>query len=65
MWEFETLLSFLRYEQDVQCVFREMEAMGRASSQCLVFGLSTEAKISRKVAQAAPSCRTLGSGNEL
>ena len=39
--------------------------MGRASSQCLVNGLSVAARSSRKVAQATPSCRALGSGNEL
>ena len=38
--------------------------MGRASSQCLVAGLSTDAKTCRKVAQATPICRALGSGNE-
>ena len=31
--------------------------MGRASSQCLVVGLSIAARTCRKVAQAAPSCR--------
>ena len=50
--------------QDAQCVFREKEAMDR-SSQCLVAGLSTAARIFRKVIQATPSCRALGSGNEL
>ena len=39
--------------------------MGRASSQCLVIGLSTAARTCRKVAQATPSCRALGSGNKL
>ena len=39
--------------------------MGRASSQCLVVGLSTAARTCRKVALARPSCRALGSGNEL
>ena len=38
--------------------------MGRASSQCLVIGLSIAARTCRKVAQATPSCRALGSGNE-
>ena len=51
--------------QDAQCVFREKEAMGRNSSQCLVIGLSTAAWICRKVAQATPSFRALGDGNEL
>ena len=44
--------------------FWEKEAMGRASSRCPVVGLSTEARICRKVAQATPSCRVLESGNE-
>ncbi len=39
--------------------------MGRASSQCLVLGLSIAARTCRKVAQATPSCRALGSGNKL
>ena len=51
--------------QDAQCVFKEKEAMGRASSQCLVTGFSTAARTCRKVAQASPSCRALGCGNEL
>ena len=38
--------------------------MGRAGSQCLVAGLLTAARTCRKVAQATPSCRALGSGNE-
>ena len=38
--------------------------MGRASSLSLVLGLSTAARTCRKVAQATPSCRNLGSGNE-
>ena len=35
--------------------------MGRASNQCLVIGLSIAARTCRKVAQAAPGCRALGS----
>lgn len=46
------------------CVSREKEAMGPASSHCLVSGLLTVARIRGKVAQATPSCRILGSGNE-
>ena len=38
--------------------------MGRASIQCLVVGLSMATRTSRKVAQAAPSCMALGSGNK-
>ena len=53
------------YSQDAQCVFREKEAMRRASSQCLVAGLSIAARTCRKVVQATPSRRALGSGNEL
>lgn len=41
------------------------EAMSRASSQCLVTGPLTVARTHRKVVQAAPSCRALGSGSEL
>ena len=43
---------------------RENEAKGRASSECLVAGLLTVARTCRKVAQATPSYRALGSGNE-
>ena len=69
VWEFEYLVSLSSvrvgcYPQDVQCVFREKEAMGRASSQCLIIGLSIAARTCRKVAQATPSCRALGSGKE-
>ena len=39
--------------------------MGRASSQCLVVGLSTAARTYKKVVEATPSCRALGGGNEL
>ena len=46
--------------QNAQCVFRETEKVGRASSQCLVIGLSIAARSCRKVAQATPSCRALG-----
>ena len=38
--------------------------MVMAGSQCLVAGLLTAARTCRKVAQATPSCRDLGSGNE-
>ena len=44
------------------------EAMGRASSQCLVAGFLKVARmlltVDRKVSQATLSCRALGSGNE-
>ena len=43
---------------------REMEAMGSANSQHLFAGPLTEAGTQRKLAQAAPSCRDLGSGIE-
>ena len=39
--------------------------MDRASSPCLVAGLSTAARTCRKAAEATPSCRALGGGNEL
>ena len=69
MFEFECLLSlsYVRagcYPQGVECVSREKEGMGRASSQCLVAGLLTAARTCRKVAQATPICRALGSGSE-
>ena len=38
--------------------------MGRASSHCLVAGLLIVARKCRKVMQATPSCRAVGSGNE-
>ena len=44
---------------DALDVFREKGAMGRASIQCLIFGLSTEAETCRKVAQVTPICRAL------
>ena len=43
---------------------REMEAMGRASSWCLVAGPLTVARTHGNVAQYAPSCRALGSGSD-
>ena len=39
--------------------------MGGANIQGLVAGLLIAARTCRKVAQATPSCRALGSGNEL
>jgi len=39
--------------------------MGKASSQCLVIGLSVAARTCRKVTQASPSCWALESGNKL
>ena len=42
----------------------EMEAMGRASSQCLVAGPLTVARTCRKMVQAVPSCRALGSDSD-
>ena len=53
------------YSQDALFAVGEKEAMGRASSQCLYMELSTAARTCRKVAQAAPSCRALGSSNKL
>ena len=44
----------------VLCASREMEA----SSQCLVVGPLRVARTHRKVAQAAPSCRALGTGSD-
>jgi len=41
-----------------------MEAMDRANSQCLVAGPLTVARTCGKVAQAAPSCRALGSSRD-
>ena len=38
--------------------------MGRATSQCLVVGLLIVARTCRKMVQATPSCRALGSGDE-
>jgi len=46
------------------CDSREMEAMGRASSQCLVAGPLTVARTCREVAQASPGFRALGHGND-
>ena len=43
---------------------REMEAMGRASSQCLVAGSLTVAKPCGKLAETASSCKALGSGSD-
>jgi len=70
VWEFEYLLSLSSvfagyYSQEAQYLFREKEAMGVANSQCLVIGLSKAARTWSKMAQASPSCRALGSGNEL
>ena len=41
---------------------REMEVIGRTSSQCLVAGTSTVARICWNVAHADPSCMALESG---
>ena len=41
-----------------------MEAVGRASSQCLVAGPLTVVRTYGKVAQAAPSFRVMGSGSD-
>ena len=43
---------------------REMEAMGRGSSQCLVAGPLTVARTHKEVVQAAPICRVLGSSSD-
>ena len=69
LWEFEYLLCLSLmlagcYPQGSECVSREKEAVGRASSQCLVAGLITAERTCRKVAQATSSCGALGSGNE-
>ena len=55
-WEFGYLLSLTLvcagcYPQGAECVSREKEAMGRASSQFLVAELLTVARACRKVAQ--------------
>ena len=42
----------------------ELEAMGRACSQCLVAGLLTVARTHREVALVAPGFRALGSGSD-
>ena len=44
--------------------FQEMEAMGRASSQCLVAGPLTMGRACGEVVQVAPSCRALVSGSD-
>ena len=49
VWELNICCLFLWCEQavipqDAQCVLREQEAMGRASSQCLVVGLAISSK---------------------
>ena len=41
-----------------------MEALGRASSQCLVAGTLTVARTHGKVVHAAPSCRAPESDSE-
>ena len=51
------------YSQGADCVSWEKEAMSRASGQCLVAGLLA-ARTSRKMEQATPIFRALGSGNE-
>ena len=38
--------------------------MGRVSSQCLLAGPFSVARTCRKVVQAAPSCRALGSDSD-
>ena len=43
---------------------REMEVMGKTSSQFLVAGPLTVATTRGKVAQAVPSCRALGSDSD-
>ena len=44
-------------------VSREMEAVGKGSSQCLVAGPLAAARTHRKVEQSTPSCRALGSNS--
>ena len=43
------------------CASREIEAVGRAGSQCLVSGSLTVVRTCREVAQAAPAYRALES----
>ena len=43
---------------------RDMEAMSKASSKCLVAGPLTVARTHGKVVQAAPSCRSLGGDSD-
>ena len=45
-------------------VSREIEAMGRDGSKCLVAGLLTVARTYGKVMQAIPRCWALGSGRD-
>ena len=46
------------------CTSREMEAMSRASSQCLIAGPLTVARTHGEVAPAAPVCSALGSSDD-
>ena len=46
------------------CVAKEMEAMGRTSSQCLVAGSLTVARTHGGVTQPSSGYRALGSGSE-
>ena len=46
------------------CAFRELEEMGRASSQCLVARPLTVVGTHEEVAQAAPGCRALRGGSD-
>ena len=46
------------------CASRDMEAMGRACSQCLVAGFLTVTRTHGELVQAAPSCRALRSGSD-
>ena len=49
----------------LMCVAREMEAMGRACSQCLVAGPLIVTRTCGEVTQVASSCRALGSSSDL
>ena len=45
-------------------VYRKMEAVGRASSQCLIAGPLTVARTHRKLVQTSSSCQALRSGSD-
>ena len=65
MWDFEYFLSLSSvgagcYPQDVQCVFREKEAMGRPEVSAWSLGSQQQ-----EGGTGRSSCRALGSGNKL
>ena len=69
-WSLDICCLFLQCEQAVtslighECISMEKEAVGRASSQCLLAGLLTVARTCWKMVQATPSCRALGRSNK-